>query len=40
MEIGGAKIITCLELLPIDDIATNNGFTELNGNIPCFICQG
>jgi hypothetical protein len=37
---GGAKIITCSESRTIDDIATNNGFTELNGHIPCFICKG
>jgi hypothetical protein len=40
MEMGDAKIITCVELLPINDIATNNGFTELNGHVPCFICHG
>jgi hypothetical protein len=37
---GGAKIITCSESFTIDDIATNNGFTELNGYVPCFICKG
>jgi hypothetical protein len=36
----GAKIITCSESLTIDDVATNNGFAELNGSVPCFICKG
>jgi hypothetical protein len=40
VELGGAKTFTCSESQMIDDVAKANGFTEINGHVPCFVFRG